>query len=186
MITIPSLWAPIVLSAILVFFAAFLAWVVLPHHKSDWRPVGDEAGLLESLGKQRLSPGQYSFPYMRDMNEMKNPEMMKKIEKGPVGFLVVMPSGPPAMGKNMALSFVYYLVVSVVAAYLAGRLLPQGADYLAVFRVAGTVSFVAYSAAHVSNAIWFGFSWSSTIKNVVDGLVYGLLTGGAFGWLWPR
>jgi hypothetical protein len=25
-----------------------------------------------------------------------------------------------------------------------------------------------------------------TVKNVVDGLVYGLLTGGVFGWLWPR
>jgi hypothetical protein len=28
--------------------------------------------------------------------------------------------------------------------------------------------------------------WSMTIKEVVDGLVYGLLTAGTFGWLWPR
>ena len=26
----------------------------------------------------------------------------------------------------------------------------------------------------------------TTIKNTFDGLVYGLLTGGVFGWLWPR
>jgi len=25
-----------------------------------------------------------------------------------------------------------------------------------------------------------------TLKEVVDGLVYGLLTGGTFGWLWPK
>jgi len=25
-----------------------------------------------------------------------------------------------------------------------------------------------------------------TIKEVVDGLIYGLLTAGTFGWLWPR
>jgi hypothetical protein len=25
-----------------------------------------------------------------------------------------------------------------------------------------------------------------TIKEVLDGLVYGLLTAGTFGWLWPR
>jgi hypothetical protein len=24
------------------------------------------------------------------------------------------------------------------------------------------------------------------IKEVIDGLVYGLLTAGVFGWLWPR
>jgi hypothetical protein len=25
-----------------------------------------------------------------------------------------------------------------------------------------------------------------TIKETVDGLIYALLTAGAFGWLWPR
>jgi hypothetical protein len=28
--------------------------------------------------------------------------------------------------------------------------------------------------------------WGTTIKEVIDGLVYGLLTAGTFGWLWPR
>ncbi len=27
---------------------------------------------------------------------------------------------------------------------------------------------------------------SPSIKEVIDGLVYGLLTAGTFGWLWPR
>ena len=26
---------------------------------------------------------------------------------------------------------------------------------------------------------------NSTIKNIVDGVVYGLLTAGVFAWLWP-
>jgi hypothetical protein len=25
-----------------------------------------------------------------------------------------------------------------------------------------------------------------TIKEVIDGLIYALLTAGTFGWLWPR
>jgi hypothetical protein len=25
-----------------------------------------------------------------------------------------------------------------------------------------------------------------TIKEVIDGLIFGLLTAGTFGWLWPR
>jgi len=31
-----------------------------------------------------------------------------------------------------------------------------------------------------------GQTWSSTINELIDGLVYGLLTAGTFGWLWPR
>lgn len=47
------------------------------------------------------------------------------------------------------------------------------------------VAFMSYSMAEVPRAIWFGYTWSSTWKSVIDGLVFGLLTGGAFGWLWP-
>ena len=28
--------------------------------------------------------------------------------------------------------------------------------------------------------------WRSAAKDLADGFIYGLLTGGAFGWLWPR
>jgi hypothetical protein len=77
------------------------------------------------------------------------------------------------------------VVVSVLAAYLTGRTTGPGAEYLAVFRVAGATSFMAYSIAHISNSIWHGRSWMLTIKYVFDGLIYGLLTAGAFAWLWP-
>jgi len=60
------------------------------------------------------------------------------------------------------------------------------ARYLAVFRVAGTAAFLAYGLGNLSNGIWKGQTWSSTIKEVFDGLIYGLLTAGTFGWLWPR
>jgi hypothetical protein len=55
-----------------------------------------------------------------------------------------------------------------------------------VFRVVGTAAFLAYGFGTMSNAIWKGQTWSFTIKEVVDGLVYALLTAGTFGWLWPR
>lgn len=61
----------------------------------------------------------------------------------------------------------------------------SGADYLAAFRFAGTTAFVGYSLALWQNTIWFKRSWIVTLKANVDGLVYGLLTGGTFGWLWP-
>lgn len=36
MITVFSLWLTIVLSAVAVFYASFVAWMILPHHKADW------------------------------------------------------------------------------------------------------------------------------------------------------
>ena len=32
--------------------------------------------------------------------------------------------------------------------------------------------------------IWGGKSWGATWKMLFDALIYGLVTGGTFGWLW--
>jgi hypothetical protein len=70
-------------------------------------------------------------------------------------------------------------------AYLTGRTLSPGTEYLTVFRVAGTTAWLAYGAASVTDAIWFGRPWSSVVKTLIDALIYGMLTAGVFGWLWP-
>ena len=75
---------------------------------------------------------------------------------------------------------------ALFAAYVTGRALPAGAQYMEVFRMAATTAFVAYSLGQWPESIWWSRKWSTTFKNTVDGLVYGLLTGGAFGWLWPQ
>ncbi len=68
----------------------------------------------------------------------------------------------------------------------AGRALPPGAHYLAVFRFAGATAFIGYSLALWQDSIWYKKQLSTTLRNTFDGLVYGLLTGGTFGWLWPN
>ena len=185
MVTITSLWLPILLSAILVWVASALAWMALPHHKSDFRKLPDEDAGMDALRAQNLSPGVYWFPWAQGSADAKRPEVQAKYEKGPVGLLTVWPNGAPNMGKAIALSLVYYLTMSVFVAYLGSRMLPPGVEYLGVFRLTGTVAFLAYSAALIPNAIWFGTPWSNTLKTMADGLVYGLLTAGVFGWLWP-
>ncbi len=186
MISILSLWAPIAVAAVLVFALSSLIHMVFNWHKSDYRQLPKESEALDALRALAPTPGVYPLPYCASAKEMGSPEMLAKYTKGPVGMLVVMPSGPPAMGKFLGLWFGYCVLVGVFVAYLAGRTLPFGADYLAVFRVAGTVSFLAYGVANVVDTIWKGFPWSATIKHVVDGLLYSLVTAGAFGWLWPR
>jgi len=98
----------------------------------------------------------------------------------------VLPKGDPFnMGTQLIQWFIYCLLVSVIAAYVTGRALPAGVDYLQVFRFAGCTSFVAYAVGQWQRSIWFSQSWATTAKSTFDGLVYGLLTAGAFGWLWP-
>ena len=116
---------------------------------------------------------------------MKDPELLKKFEEGPVGFFTILPSGPPAMGKCLLQWFVYSVAISFMVAYVTGRTVAPGTEYLRVFRVAATVAFLAYAGAEPIASIWKGRKWSTTLKNVFDGLIYAWLTGGVFGWLWP-
>jgi len=186
MVTIMSLWIPILLSAVIVFVASSLIHMVLKYHKTDFGELPDEEKTLDSLRTANLPPGDYVFPHCGGTNEMKSPEFVEKLNRGPVGFMTVMPNGPMAMGKNLVLWFLYSVLVGLLAAYISGRALAPGAHYLEVFRFVGCTSFIGYSVALLQNSIWYNRSWCSTIKSMFDGFVYALLTAGTFGWLWPR
>lgn len=185
MVGLTALWLPILLSAVIVFIASSIIHMALQIHRSDWGQLPHEAELLEALREAGVSRGQYVFPHAPSAKEMGSPEMKAKYEKGPMGFMIVMPPGMPAMGKNLALWFVYCIVIGIFVAYLTGRTLGPGTDYLEVFRVAGTAAILGYAGAEPIRSIWFAHTWSSTLKSVLDGAIYGLLTAGTFGWLWP-
>jgi hypothetical protein len=185
MVPLTALWLPIVLSAVLVFIASSIMHAVLTYHQSDCQQIPEEDKILTALRAAGLKRGYYHFPYCTH-NEMKSPAMKEKYKQGPVGMMTVFPSGPPAMGKFLGFWFGYCLLISFFVAYLAGHTVAPGADYLAVFRVVGTAAFLVYGLGQASNGIWKGQPWGMTIKEVIDGLIYGLLTAGMFGWLWPR
>jgi hypothetical protein len=185
-VSITALWLPILLSAVIVFVASSIIHMLIPIHKSDYRKLPDEDKVLDAVRSAGATPGRvYVFPYC-DHKNMKSPEIVEKFKRGPVGLLTLRPAGPPSMGKSLVQWFLYCVVVGVFAAYLTGRTRPGGTEYLEVFRVAGTTAFVGYSLAQIQNAIWKGETWGITLKYVLDGLIYGLLTAGTFGWLWPK
>jgi len=185
MVPITALWAPIVVSAVIVFIVSSVMHTVLTYHRSDYRQLPDENETLAALRRANLTPGAYVFPYCTH-KQMKSPETMEKYKQGPVGFMTIFPSGPPALPKFLIQWFLFCIVIGVFVAYISGRTLAPGSNYLMVFRVAGSVAFMAYGLGHLSDGIWKGQRWSATIKEVIDGLIYGLLTAGSFGWLWPR
>jgi len=185
MVGLMDLWLPIVLSAVLVFIASSVLHMVLPLHRKDHKKMAGEESVLEAMRSAKVTPGSYYFPFPDDGKDIRTPEMLEKLNRGPVGFATVVPNGTPAMGKSLAIWFVYCLVISVFAAYLAGRTLGPGVEYMMVFRITATASFLGYSGALAIDSIWMARPWRITFKHMFDGLVYSLLTAGAFGWLWP-
>jgi hypothetical protein len=180
-----ALWLPILLSSVLVFVVSSLIHTMLPWHKSDYPKLPNEDRVLDALRPLAIPPGDYMAPRVLSMQEMRSPEFAEKLKRGPVMILTVMPNGKGSMGKPLVLWFVYSVVVGLFAAYIAGRALPAGAEYLRVFQLVGATTFVGYAAALWQMSIWYRRAWSTTIKATVDGLIYALLTAGTFGWLWP-
>ena len=182
--TLTGLWLPIVVSAVLVFVASSLIWTVLGADKWHVRGLADEEAVREVLLKQGVAPGTYTIPYGTERSR-KEPAWKEKVEKGPVAVLTVRKPGLPNMGAFLGGWFLYLLVVSYLVALVCGQTLSRGTPYLHVFRVAGGVAFAAYSLGQIPNAIWWGRPWKSALKEVADGVVYALLTGVTFAWLWP-
>ncbi|MGD8328722.1 MAG: hypothetical protein PVJ49_04750 [Acidobacteriota bacterium] len=186
MVPLTSLWMPIVLAAVIVFVASSLIHMVLKYHQSDYGKIAGEDAVMATMRESGVTPGDYVVPHGDGPSAMKDPAFIEKWTKGPAAVITVLPAGPPAMGKQLVMWFVYCLLVGLFAGYISGRALGPGADYLAVFRFAGAIAFIGYSLALLQNSIWFSKSWGATLKSVFDGLIYGLLTAGCFGWLWPR
>jgi len=186
MVPLTSLVVPIVLSAVIVFVASSIIHMVLGYHRNDFRAAPDEDALQNAVRPLKLAPGDYVVPFAGGPSGMKDPAFQERMRKGPLVLMTVRSGGDFGLGKSLVLWFLFSLVVSAFAAYLAGRTLAPGASYLAVFRVAGTSAFMAYSFAVFHDSIWFWRNWRWTLLTAFDGLIYGLLTAGVFGWLWPR
>ena len=185
MVSILSLWLPIVVSAIFVFVISSIIHMFLPYHRSDFAKVPSEDEVMESLRKFDIPPGDYVIPCAGSPEVMRSEEFRAKATNGPVALMTVMEPGPPAMGASLSQWFIYSILVGVFAAYVTGRVLGPGANYLSVFRFAGTTAFLCYAVALWQNSIWYKRAWSTTAKSTFDGLVYALVTAGTFGWLWP-
>ena len=52
--------------------------------------------------------------------------------------------------------------------------------------MSAAVAFCCYVVAHWQNWIWWGKSTRFTVTQSLDGIIYALITGATFGWLWPR
>jgi hypothetical protein len=185
MVSLTSLWLPILLAAVIVFFASSIFHMVLPWHWKDYKKLPNEADILDAIRKAGVGRGDYMFPCSEHPRQMRSPEMKEKMTRGPLGTMTVTPTGPPAMGRSLVLWFIHCIAIGLLAGYVTSLAHGPGASYRPVFRMTSAVAFLGYSGALWQGSIWMGRSWGATVRGTIDGLIYGLLTGGVFGWLWP-
>ena len=159
MVPLTALWLPIILAAGIVFFASFVMHMLLPYHHGDYKRLPDEEKVTAAIREAGVTRGLYMFPHITHA-EMKSEATKAKLEKGPVGTLNLRQSGPIVMGKFLAQWFGFCLIISFFTAYLTGHTVPVGANYLVVFRVAGTAAFMAYGLGNLANGIWKGQPWA--------------------------
>ncbi len=185
MVSLSSLIIPIVLSAVFVFIASSVLHMLLTYHRSDVARIPREDEALDALRRLDLAAGDYLAPHAGSPEGMRKPEFVEKMKRGPIAILTIVDGGAVSMPKSLILWFAFSVVVSLFAGYIASRALGPGADYREVFRFVGTTAFMGYGLALAHDSIWSHRKWSTTVKLMFDALVYGLLTAGTFGWLWP-
>ncbi len=180
-----DLWLPILVAAVFVFVVSSVIHMALPIHRGDAKRLPQEDTVLDAMRRAGVGRGNYMFPHCGSMKEMGSPETIEKYRRGPVGSMIVLAAGPPAIGKALVQWFLLSLVIGVFVAYVGSLTLPAGSPSMMVFRVTGAVAMLGYGFGQVQDSIWKGLSWGVSLKFVFDGLVYGIATGAAFAWLWP-
>jgi hypothetical protein len=179
-----QLWLPIVVSAVLVFVVGAVTHMLAPYRRTEWGHLPKQGAIQEAL--RGAAPGLYVFPTPADPAERGKPEALQRWAEGPSGWLSLVHPGPINMGRNLGLSLLMNLFVSAMAGYVAVHALGAAPHYRPVFRLIGTVGFLAYGVGPIFEAIWFWRPWRSLLYLAIDALLYGLVMGGTFGWLWPR
>ena len=185
-INLLQLWLPILLGGVLAWIASGLIHMALKYHNSDYKKLQNEDEVRAAVRAGAPGLGVHSIPYCVDPAEMKDQAMQQKFADGPVVFLTVFPDGMPKMGKLMGQQISYFIVSCVLIAYCATLALAPGASYMTVFRFVSSVGFLAFGWAVIPYSIWYGHTWSTCAKFLLDAFIYGLIVAGTFAWLWPE
>ena len=177
-----NLWLPILATTVALWMASTIFWTISPQHENDFSRLPDEDELMAGIRKADIPAGIYMFPFMKH-SEMKNPDAIEKYKNGPRGTLVLWEI--PSMAKNIALTILYFFIVTFVMAYIAWEafsLAPaEAANFKRIFQIVGAIGVLVYCSSGQLNAIWFP---KRMRMEFLDGIVYGVISGLVFALLW--
>jgi len=180
-----QIWLPILVTAIAVFLASSLIHMVFRWHNRDYRKLPNEDQVRDAIRAGSPAPGQYVLPHCTEMKEMQGEEMQQKFRDGPVGLLTLRQSGAPSMGGSLMQWFVFNLVVAMLVGDLSLQLYTAQGNPKNIAQLVGILSFLTYAGSNVQAGIWMGKPWMAVLRDTLDGLIYAIVSGLVFWWLWP-
>src|SRR5579862_1620967 len=126
MVSLLSLWMPILIGTVISFAAGSVLHMLVGHHRSDFKRLPNEPASLQTLRSLQIAPADYFVPY---------PGSTPQSEAAFTAVMTVMRPGGMKLGSSLVQWFLYQLLVTFLCAYVASRTLPIAAPYLHVFRV---------------------------------------------------
>lgn len=186
MTPVASLWLPILLSAVACFIVSSIIHMLTPWHKGDYGTLPSEEGVLGAMRPFNIPPGDYMAPKPASMDDMKTAAFAEKRNRGPVVIMTVLPSGPVTMGGQLGAWFIYLVVIDLMAGWIAATTLEPGANPRAVFHYVSLAAFLGFTGALWQMTIWYKRSLGTTIRSTIDGVVYAVISGAIFMWMWPK
>lgn len=184
MISIFELWLPILISAIAVFIASSVIWMALPYHKKDIRFMPSEEAFTKAIEPLDIKPGLYMYPNCSDHKDMKSDAFLAKWKSGPWGTLTVM-GAPPNFAFNLLKTFLSYLAITTMCAYLASMSLQAGADSFTVLRFVGTSATLGFCMGSFAGDFFLGKPTRFIFTSFIDGIIFACITAGVFCFMWP-
>ena len=177
-----ELWLPILLTGLGTHIASTLAWMVLPHHKPEWKKMPAEDEFLDFLDQKQVPAQQFMFPFCDDMKQASSPEFKQKQEARCNGLLILWPK-PVNMGQAIGKTLAFFFVAAFLIGYVASIAFSAGeTDKLDIFALTFTTAALCHAAGPFPGVFWFRKYFA---MEVLDGVVYALLTATIFTLLWP-
>lgn len=166
------------LAGIVVFFWGAFAHMVLPLGRVGVHMIPDEEPVIGAMRDTIREPGFYFFPgkdMSRQASESEEQVWQAKVKQGPVGVIIVRPSGGEAMSPRQLGT---ELATNVVSALLAGLLLTfirSGYWGRVLFvTLLGVFGFLTISVPYWN---WYGFPADFTVAEAIDQVVGWFLAG---------
>lgn len=182
-----SLWLPALVSAAAIFVLSSIIHMVLPWwHRSDYVALPNEAAVLDALRPFNIPPGEYLAPRPTSGEDMRSAAFTEKMVRGPVFSINIFRNGPISMGKPLMLWFLYLVVLAFTAGHIARGALGPAASGHALFHTVALSAFMGFAFGLWQAVIWFNRSAVTTLKATIDGLLYSIVMGAIFVWLWPK
>jgi hypothetical protein len=180
-----QLWLPILLSAVFIFVASSFIHMLFKWHNSEYHKFDNEDELRAAFNKRGApKPGIYFLPYANDPKQMQQEETLRKFTEGPVAKIIIRRTGMPSIGKSLLLWFLMSLLIAAIAGCAAFCAVGAGNAHRGA-HVVGIITLLAYGVGSVMQGIWWGAPWRSVLKDLLDAIIYAVVSTLTFAWLWP-